>query len=77
MSFLPTIEYLAGIAAFGLTYWIMDNVLTEIAQVGIHQTGNVYNLLFYFWAGILVIYLVFGGWWLVRKYNEMKYVRIR
>ena len=78
MSFIPVLEYLAGIAVFGFTYWLMDNILTEIAQSGITlRTGNTYDLLFYLWVGILFIYLIFGGWWLVRKYNEKEYVGLQ
>ena len=75
MSFIPVLEYLAGLPVFGFFYWLMDNILTEIAGVGVHQTGNVYDLLFYLWVGILFIYLIFGGWWLIRKYNEKEYMR--
>jgi len=74
MSFLPVLEYLTGIATFGFIYWIMDGLLSEIREVGISETGNVYDLLLYFWVGILVVYLIFGGWWLVRKYDERQYM---
>lgn len=73
MSFVPVLEYLAGIAAFGFIYWIMDGVLGALRSSGVSATGDVYNLMFYMWAAILLIYLLFGGWWLVRKYDERKY----
>jgi len=77
MSFLPVIEYLGGLAVFGLVYWIMDDILREILGTGypLMVTGNVYDLFMYLWMGIIAIYLIFGGWWLVRKYNEEQYQR--
>ena len=75
MSFLPVMEYLGGIAVFGFVYWIMDDILRDIINTGypLVTSGNVYDLFLYLWMAILVIYLVFGGWWLVRKYNERQY----
>ena len=75
MSFLPVIEYLAGLTAFGFFYWIMNGVLDELRATGIQETGDVYTLLVhYLWVAILIIYLLFGGWWLVRKYDEHEYM---
>lgn len=70
MSFLPVIEYLAGIGVFGFVYWVLDNIVDEFLAVGVHRTGDVHDLLFYLWLGILVIYLVFGGLWVIREYNK-------
>jgi len=47
----------------------MDNLIA----VAIHETGNAYNLLMYIWTGALIIYIIFGGWWLIRKYSEKQY----
>ena len=73
MSFIPVLEYLAGITVFGFVYWIMDGVLDALKESGVSATGDVYNLLFYMWVGILVVYLLFGGWWLIRQYDEQQY----
>jgi len=75
MSFLPVLEYVGGLAVFGFVYWIMDDILAEILDVGypLMVTGQVYNLYSYLWVAIIVIYLIFGGWWLVRKFNEQQY----
>ena len=73
MSFIPVLEYLAGITVFGFFYWIMDGVLDALKGSGVSATGDTYNLLFYMWVGILVVYLLFGGWWLIRKYDEQQY----
>lgn len=73
MSFLPVMEYLTGIATFGFFYWLMNGILDELTGAGVSETGNVYDLLFYFWTAILLVYLIFGGWWVIRKYNEPQY----
>ena len=75
MSFLPVMEYLAGLAVFGFVYWIIDDILSEILNVGypLMVSGQVYNLYSYLWVGIILLYLIFGGWWLVRKFNEKQY----
>lgn len=75
MSFIPVLQYGFGIAFFGFIYWIMDAVVEEFIQTGLAVSGNAYNLMWYVWAGILIVYLIFGGWWVVRKYNEDQYLR--
>lgn len=73
-SFIPVLMYILGLGMFGFMYWLMNGILTSFIDVGIHKTGNAYNLLSYIWVGIIIIYLVFGGIWLVRKYNEREYM---
>jgi hypothetical protein len=70
MSFIPVLQYCIGIAAFGFIYWILDGVMDEFLSVGVHKTGLTFELLFYFWAGALLVYLIFGGWWVIRRYVE-------
>lgn len=73
MSFLPVIEYLAGLAVFGFVYWILDGVVSDLKGAGIAQASSAYDLILYFWVGIIVVYLIFGGIYTVRKYNEQQY----
>jgi len=73
MSFIPVIQYIVGIGVFGFIYWLLDNILDDFIAVGIHETGNLYDFMMYGWAGALLIYLFFGGWWVIRKYNEIEY----
>jgi len=75
MSFVPVLQYSIGIAMFGFMYWLMDGVLDEFIAAGVHVTGLTYDLLMYMWVGMLLIYLIFGGWWVVRKYNEQQYMQ--
>ena len=73
MSFIPVMQYLAGIVVFGFFYWLFNGILDSFKEANIVVTGSTYNILLYLWTGILIIYLVFGGWWVVRKYNEKEY----
>lgn len=75
MSFIPVLQYGVGLAVFGFTYWILDGIMDTLIAIAIHETGNAFNLLMYIWTGALIIYIIFGGWWLIRKYNEEQYTR--
>jgi len=69
MSFIPVLQYGFGVAVFGFMYWLLDGVIDEFLKVNVHETGLIFDLLFYMWAGALLVYLIFGGWWLIRMYN--------
>lgn len=71
MSFIPVISYIAGIFVFGFLYWILDSI--QEAMQTYSSTGGVFDLMVYFWAGSLIVYLIFGGWYVVRLYNERNY----
>ena len=73
MSAIPVLMYTMGIGVFGFVYWLLDGILRIMRATGVHETGNTFDLLWYMWLGILVIYLIFGGIWVVRKYNEVEY----
>ena len=44
-------------------------MLVEFRDVS--QTGDLYNLAGWLWTGSLVLYLVFGIFWLPRKIKEI------
>ena len=73
MSAVPAIAYLIGLGFFGFMYWIFDGI-QELFR-GLSKTGNVYDIMLYAWTGIILVYIIFGGWWVVRKYNEDQYMR--
>jgi uncharacterized membrane protein len=73
LSFIPTITLIAGGAVLGFTGWILNGILDDFVVIGIHQTGNVYDFIFYVWAAVFVIYWIFGGMWAIRRYNEREY----
>ncbi len=58
---------------FGFVYWFLDGILDDILVISFYQTGDTFDLFVFLWAGIIVVYLVFGGWWLIRMYNESQY----
>lgn len=74
MSFIPVLAYGLGLGVFGFTYWLMDGILDYFRELGIHESGTIYDFLIFAWMAAVVIYVVFGGWWLIRKYNEEEYV---
>jgi len=73
LSFIPVLQYLGGAAVLGFIGWVLDGILNTLIDVGIHETGDVYDFLMYLWTAVFIVYLVFGGWWMVRKYNEIEY----
>jgi len=74
LSFIPVMLYGMGLAVFGFTYWLLNGILAEIVALGIHKTGTIFDFLNMMWTGAILIYLIFGGWWLIRKYNEKQYM---
>lgn len=75
MSFIPVMKYIVGIGLFGFVYWILNGIMDEFIAAGVSKTGTTYELALYLWAGILIIYLIFGGYWVIRTYNEEHYMR--
>lgn len=73
MSFIPVLQYIVGLGFFGFLWWLTDGIIESFTATGIHESGDVWNLIQYVWIGIIFIYLIFGGIWLVRKYNEAQY----
>ena len=73
MSFIPALAYGIGIGVFSFIGWVLNGILDEFKLSGFSQTGDVYNLFNYVWIGLFILYLVFGGIWAVRQYNEQKY----
>ena len=74
MSALPVIAYLGGIFIFGLVYWLLDGIRQTLMTVS--QTGDTYLFLCMVWGGAVVVYLLFGGIWMIRKYNERQYMEM-
>jgi len=74
MSAIPTIMYLGGIFTFGFLWWLLNGIKNEFE--GYSETGSVFDLMNYFWLGIIIVYLLFGGYWLIRIYNEKQYMEM-
>ena len=71
MSFIPVLEYLAGIFVFGFVKLIANDIIDSIKVVS--RTGDVYDLGNYFWLGITLVYVIGGAFWLWGKYTEPQY----
>ena len=66
-------DYMFGLGIFGLTYWLLNGILVEFRSVS--SPGDVYDWGNYVWWGSLVVYLVFGAFWLPRKLKEWQFER--
>ena len=71
MSAIYVLEYILGLGVFGFMYWLLDSIQHDISVAS--TKGDVFNFLGYAWTGLIIVYLIFGGIWLVRKYNEREY----
>jgi len=71
-SFTNVLLYFIGLVVFGFLYWLMDGILDIMKATGVQNVTDFtpYDLLIYVWAGIVVVYLVFGGIWLVRSFQK-------
>lgn len=75
MSFIPVAMFLGGGGVLGFIGWLLNGILDEFKAVNIHETGDIYDFLLYVWLGVFIVYWVFGGYWVIRKYNESEYTR--
>lgn len=72
-SFIPVMQFFIGLGVFGFIYWLLNGILDIFIDEAIHETGTIWSFMTYIWAGILIIYLLFGGIWMIKKYNEEQY----
>ena len=72
-TFIPVMQFFIGLGVFGFMYWLLNGILNIIIDESIHETGTIWDFMTYIWAGLVVIYLLFGGIWMIRKYNEEEY----
>ena len=75
MSFVPVMLYGIGLVVFGFVSWLLDGILAGFKALNIHNTTDfgAYDILIYCWYAVVVVYLIFGGIWLVRTYTERQY----
>ena len=71
MSALPIIAFISGLFTMGFLFWLLDDIVQLFATVA--TQGDVYNLMLFLWSASLIVYLVFGGWYTIRLYDESKY----
>jgi len=73
MSMIPVVMYTLGIICFGFAGWIVNGIKDALISANIHETGNTYDFMIYIYTAIFIVYLLFGGFWLIKKYNESNY----
>ena len=75
MSFTNVILYLIGLVVFGFVYWLLDGIADIFIAMNIANTTDFtsYELVKYIWAGVVVVYLIFGGVWLIRSFQRQTY----
>jgi hypothetical protein len=71
-SVIPVLMYLIGLMVFGFVYWLLGGILSIFRGMNIEDTTTYQAgpLLWYIFYGIVVVYLLLGGIWLIRTYNE-------
>jgi len=67
---LYALDYLGGLAIFGLAYYVLNGILVEFQLIGTDNLVTEYANMF--WTGALVIYLVLGLFWLPRVLKEWR-----
>jgi len=73
MAFNFVIDYIIGLGLFGFVYWILDGgFIAEVIEADVATQGTVLDFYMYIWAGVVLIYLLFGAMWLPRKINEWR-----
>ena len=65
--------YLAAFMVMGFLYWILNEIIIMFRPHS--ETGTVFTLTNYLWDGLLLIFMVFGTFWLIRKLKEWEVVR--
>ena len=67
------LDYIFGLGVFGFLYWLLNGILVEFRPLS--ETGTLLEWANYLWFGSLVVYLIFGAFWLPRKIKEWQYMR--
>ena len=63
--------YVLGIVVFGIMYWLIGGILGIIIDTGVADTTtySCWDIMWYVWCGLVIVYLVFGGIWLIKSYK--------
>ena len=73
MSLIPVTQYIIGLGVFGFAGWIINGIKSVMLDAHIHETGTTFDFMMYIWVGCTIVYIIFGGLWLIKKYNEENY----
>ena len=68
--------YIIGIIVFGIIAWLLNGMMDMFIAANIADTTtfNCWALLRYVWAGLPIVYILFGGIWLIRSFQSREYV---
>jgi len=75
MSMIPVLGYLAGFPVLGWVGWILGGIQDDLIEMNLHQPGTIWGFLGYAWTAVFIIYTIFGGYYVIRLYNEQQYQR--
>ena len=72
MSFTHVVMYLIGLVVFGFLYWLLNGITDIMKSMSIHNATDFtsYELVMFIWGGVVVVYLIFGGVWMIRSYQR-------
>lgn len=73
MSMIPVLGYICGFPVLGWIGWILGGIKDDFISVGIHETGTVWDFMLYAWTAVFIVYTIFGGYYVIRLYNEQQY----
>lgn len=77
MSFIPVVQYGIGLGVFGFVYWLLNGIMVLIVGHNVHEASAAFTILQLLWVFSVLIYIIFGGWWLIRSYDEREYQQFR
>jgi len=64
-------DYMVGLGLFGIAFYLLNGIIVEIRAVA--PSGDLLLFANFVWRGSLVIYLVFGAFWLPNKIKEWEH----
>lgn len=67
-SVMIALDYFFGLGVFGFIYWLLNGILPSFMSIS--ENTPIYTFAIWLWHGSLVLYLVFGIFWLPRKIKE-------
>ena len=72
---LLVLDYIAGYFVFGTIYWLFSGILVDINQLT--PGTDLYVWCNFLWAAALVMYIIFGTFYLYRGIREYDVVQWR
>ena len=64
-------DYIMGLALFGLVWGLLNLMFSQLTAM--KTAGDLLTIANVMWDGALVIYIIFGAFWLPRKIKELEH----